>query len=252
MAAHLAAMRQMYVRLGFSNAAANIIVDSHNLTDMDVLRRFTDDEVSSLCTILKKPGGRIVDPDDPNVFITDPGTPVSILAEKNLKLAVYFIKHRHRTSRAIDPADVLDTEASIRGISERRLEEKAHVNAPIPSTPSYIIDDKNWTKTIESLHDFLRSQLGSTGLPLAWCVRPNEDISADPLPGPPNRGWSSHEQEMIHRARIRMPANEGGGYSPAFQTDNKKVWQILRDLMRKLPCYTQIQSSTRTEDGRAA
>ena len=85
-----------------------------------------------------------------------------------------------------------------------RLEEKSHVNAPIPSTPSDLIDEKNWTKTIESLNDFLRSQLGSTGLPLAWSVRPNEDISEDPLPNQADHGWTTCEQEMTHRARGRI------------------------------------------------
>ena len=252
MAAQLAAMRQMFVRVGFSDPAATIMVDSHGLIDVDILRRFDDNEVTTLCTILKKPGGRIPDPNNAGAFITDPGTPVSIMAEKNLKLAVYYIKHRHRTSRPTTPANITDNEAGIRGISEMRLEEKSHVNAPIPSTPSDLIDEKNWTKTIESLNDFLRSQLGSTGLPLAWCVRPSEEVSEDPIPNQADHGWTNREQEMIHRASIRMPEDQGGGYSAAFQTDNKKVWQVLRDLMRKLPCYTQIQPSSRTENGRAA
>ena len=204
MAAQLAAMRQMFVRVGFSDPAATIMVDSHGLIDVDILRRFDDNEVTTLCTILKKPGGRIPDPNNAGAFITDPGTPVSIMAEKNLKLAVYYIKHRHRTSRTTTPANIIDNEASIRGISEMRLEEKGHVNAPIPSTPSDLIDEKNWTKTIESLNDFLRSQLGSTGLPLAWCVRPNEEISEDPLPNQADHGWTTCEQEMTHRARGRI------------------------------------------------
>ena len=58
MAAQLAAMRQMFVRVGCSDPAATILVDSHGLTDVDMLRRFDDNEVTSLCTMLKNLGDK--------------------------------------------------------------------------------------------------------------------------------------------------------------------------------------------------
>ena len=80
MAALQQAMHQMYVRLTFTNEVANTLIDSHSLNNLEALRRLRETDIDSLCALVKRPGGRIVDPNNPNAMIANPGHQVSIQA----------------------------------------------------------------------------------------------------------------------------------------------------------------------------
>ena len=107
-----------------------------------------------------------------------------------------------------------------------------------------VFDPKDWTKSIDALTDVLRGQRGTTGLPLAWCVRNDEEVVADPA-----EGWATVDDELINRAQIKTGA---GQYTTEFKDDNQKVWEIINGLTRNLPCYAHIEKSRTKKDGRAA
>jgi hypothetical protein len=128
------------------------------------------------------------------------------------------------------------------------MDSKSYKDEALPPS-SEIFHPKDWTKTMKSLVDLLRSRRGSTGLPLAWCVREDEGIANDPNPNAADHGWATVTEEMIKRARMKTPA---GVYTQEFKADNEKVWNIINTLTRNLPCYINIEPCSASLDGRQA
>jgi ribosomal protein S13 len=78
-----AATRQALIRIGFTQDAAQAIVEDQGIDSLEEIALLKDDEITALCKIVRRPGG--VDGDE--------GHTVSQKAEKNLKLGAYLIKH---------------------------------------------------------------------------------------------------------------------------------------------------------------
>ena len=93
--AEAVAMRAMFIRLGFSAAAATAIVDTQGIDTLEEVRFLSDDEAEGLlCSVVRKPGCTIPNPNagaaGQPATIPDPGNAVSKRAENNLKLACFF------------------------------------------------------------------------------------------------------------------------------------------------------------------
>ena len=93
--ADVAATRQLFVRMGFTQAAANALTDKQGIANLDELCLLTDAECTTLCKTLRRPGGTII-PAGGGDPVANPGHSVSLVAEKNLKLVVYYLNHKKR------------------------------------------------------------------------------------------------------------------------------------------------------------
>ena len=168
-------MQAALCRLGFSTQAATDIIGDQGIDILEELRVLDDKEVESLCKVVRKPGGT------PNAT----GTAVSLRAEANLKMAVYYLRYLERTSRPADANNItLNNVRSFRTHKQWELEQK-DVAAPT-------INMKDWPKTIQSLMEYLKGCLGVTKIPLAYVIRDEPGIFPDP-PG----GYTTHQQELI-------------------------------------------------------
>ena len=56
---------------------------------------------------------------------------------------------------------------------------------------SPVIDANNWSKTMESLEEYLRGYIGVKGVPLSYVVRSKEAVA--PIPDEPAMSFSSAE-----------------------------------------------------------
>ena len=83
-------LQGMYIRLGFSPNAAKLLIREQGLDSPDRLRVLTDENVDDICNVMRKPGSKNVD-GTPNR-----GQQVSVIAQENLKLAVFLFHHRWR------------------------------------------------------------------------------------------------------------------------------------------------------------
>ena len=139
--AQVAALRQAYVRLGFTNNAAHAITDDQQIDTITELGLLQDADIETLCKVVRRPGGTIPNPvaDEPQL-VPDPGVPISMRAEGNLKLAAYWVRHQGRISREPMPVNV--TLDSVRKLRDLRLMEKDY-KAP-EDTPK--IGDKDCLK----------------------------------------------------------------------------------------------------------
>ena len=86
-------MRQAYVRLGFTQAAALAITDVQGVDSIEELRMLKDAEIANLCKVMRRPGGTIPNPNaavaGQPATIPNPGIPISLMAENRLVLAAY-------------------------------------------------------------------------------------------------------------------------------------------------------------------
>jgi hypothetical protein len=243
MAALAVAMRNAYIRLGLVGAAATFITEDQAIDNLDELRLLKDDEIETLCKVICRPGGTIVNPGavagQPAV-ISNPGNQVPLRAEKNLKLASYWLRHSVRVSRPRAVADL--TLENVRSIIELKDTEEA--NKP-PEAPT--ISSKDWPRTMESILDYFRSYLGETGIPLAYVIR--KDIAVKPSIEDNELNYHTKQEEMIARAPI---VDENGNFTLVYIADRTKVWELIATMCREQECWTYVKPAQRQRDGRKA
>ena len=108
--AQVAALRQAYVRLGFTNAAAQNITNDQDIDSLGELKVLRDEDVVNLCKVVRRPGGMIANPQagapGAPAIIPNPGILVSLRAETNLKLASYWLRHQERVSRLVTAVEI--------------------------------------------------------------------------------------------------------------------------------------------------
>ena len=80
----------MYIWLGFSTEAAKLLVREQGLVSLERLRVLTDKIVDDICNVMKKLGGKNSD------GMPNRGQQVSVMAQENLKLAIFLFHHRWR------------------------------------------------------------------------------------------------------------------------------------------------------------
>ena len=245
--AEAVAMRAMFIRLGFSAAAATAIVDTQGIDTLEEVRFLSDDEAEGPCSVVRKPGGTIPNPNagaaGQPATIPDPGNAVSKRAENNLKLACFFVRHRTRISRPINVAGV--TLDLVRQMRDLKQAEEDHED---PEPPKKLINDKDWPKTMEGLQEYLRSCLGVTKIPLAYVIR-DTMIVPTAADDPPDN-YATDIDEMIARAPIRNAADNG--FTAHYLTDREAVWDKISNLTRDQQCWTYIKPAQRARDGRDA
>jgi hypothetical protein len=202
-----------------------------------------DKDIDSLVKQLQRPGGGVIA--GPAIVIgaaqVAPGPlvayhvhSVSIRAETNLKLAVFYLRHQARISRIVAPARVALTVVRRLG-STKEYEENFKVAAEQP-----VIHEKDWPRTMEAIRDFFGSVLGETGVPLAYVVRENVEIP----PGTyPSEGYITVAEEMIARA---PHGNQ------AYENDSMEVWIYMASITRDHDCWTYVKPAQHTKYGRHA
>eukprot|EP00978_Attheya_sp_CCMP212_P044354 scaffold307752_cov47-Attheya_sp.AAC.1 len=108
--ADLVSTRQLLVRMRFTNAAAAIITDEQGIDELSEIKILTDSEIEGLCKVVRRPVGMIPNPNatvaGQPATVYASGESISMLAESNLKLASYYLRHQERIGRTVTYADV--------------------------------------------------------------------------------------------------------------------------------------------------
>ena len=108
--------------------------------------------------------------------------------------------------------------------------EEGHEDVEAPE-----LNTKNWAQTIESIQEYLRGCLGSTGIPLAYVICNDPEIPAADPPG----GYATKVDELIARAPIYGPPPAGGGpppFLPQYLADRTAVWNKIAAMTRDDDC----------------
>jgi hypothetical protein len=125
-----------------------------------------EDDVENMIKRVNRPGGTFT-VGSGNHAVTTPtvGLQVSLRAENNLKLCVYFLKHIERVQWVPTAASI--TLEVVSGYREQhRYEEKFKKTAVEPE-----INDKDWPRTMESIREYLAAQYGAKGSIWDYVIR---------------------------------------------------------------------------------
>ncbi|KAL3934951.1 MAG: hypothetical protein SGARI_003168 [Bacillariaceae sp.] len=241
-----AAIRTALGRLGMSPEAAQAVTEQ-GMDDIDEFRIMDDNQVETLCKRLSRPGGTTANPDagapGQPARIPNPGFAVSMRTEENLKLACFYIRMRDRVSRPVTAADI--DLATVRAMTEQRKLEKDHEDPDAPT-----ISGQDWPKNIEKIENHLRRCLGTTGVPLLYVVREDQEVVAHG--DDPEDGYDTLEDQQIARApHFGVPAAGGDPAPlPAYIRDRSKVWDIMSDMSRDTDWWSFVRPGQRRRDGR--
>ena len=227
-------IRAALVRMGFSKDAAGVVVDDQGLNELTEFRILTDNEVENLCRVIQKPGG------------ADDGHVVPLRAENNLKLACFYLKYKHMTSRTVPVADItLDNVRSLRDFKKWTEEHQA------PEQGKMEFSHKtNWPDTIEAMEEHLKSVLGRDGITLAWITRQERQVK--PAGEDPTSNYQTRQEELIMRAPHLERVNQVEQQTASYNADNEAVWEIIAQWTRTTECWTYVRPAQRTRDGRLA
>ena len=172
-----------------SAEAALVITDAQGIYCMEELDILTDGDIDILCKVIRIPGGI-----NTITNVTNLGIKVSLRAENNLKLASFFLKHKINTGRvAIATNITLDNVRLFCEINKSKNEHKYPVVSPV-------IDANNLPKTMESLEEYLRGNIGVKGVLIYYVVRSEEAVA--PILDEPETTLLSAEDEMVARVPI--------------------------------------------------
>jgi hypothetical protein len=212
-----AAFRPGLGRIGFTVAAANHIVSATGQAiAFEDLVDLADDDVTTLCSALRRPGGTIIGPAPGNVQIRNPGIPVSPLAERRLKIVVCLARlFERRINRTLTPAMI--TIAEVRNAQVLMERDAAHRD---PTEMHKIDDTKDVMVFLEDPDSFLSTYRGENQVPLSCSCRNN--ITPLNEADDPRNNHASVEDEMVARAPHALAA---------FAVDNAALARILKDMV---------------------
>jgi hypothetical protein len=238
-----ATIREMFKRLGFTpGAAASLEGNDHGTNTLEEVVFLNAKDIDSLVKQLRRPGGMIsgttivggAAQGNPGPLVANPGHSVSIRADTNLKLAVFYLSHQARISRIVALTSVsLKIVRLLR--STKEYEETFKVTAEQP-----VINEKEWPRTMEAIRKFFGSVLWETGVPLAYVVRENVEI---PTGTDSSEGYIGVVEKMITRA---PHGNQ------AYANDSLELWSYMANITRAHDCWTYVKPAQRTKYGRRA
>ena len=226
---------------GPNPAARRIAIQEEGLSVLVDLLEFDESGIKTLCASVRKPGGMIVDPNDPNRQIVDPGYHIPAICEKRLKWAAYGARIYQMVGREInyDSLNRLRLKAFERH-SILMTDHEDPEKLPVVSKTFGIV------KAMDLVPGHLRDRLGSRNIPLSYIIRDEvtppalRPLKLDDCVG---EEYSSLAEELV----IHTP-HVGSEYVE----DNTKVFQIIQDMVQGTSFESSIKSFQRSRNGRGA
>ena len=196
------AIRNLYVRMGFTQAAATEITDNQEYDSLNELRLLSDANVAKLCKVVRRPGGQIPNPAGAaGAMIPDPGIPISLRAENNMKLLTFYTRDLDRLLRNEPVASI--TLAKVRSLRELKEHKQAY-NNPMSDITLHKTD---WSRNMEVILEHLRLTMGETKIPLAYVVRQTHKVA--PAATDQQEGYETPQDEMTAEHRLQTLSYTG-------------------------------------------
>jgi hypothetical protein len=216
----LAAMRQLFQHMGYSQVAATAIVDKQGIDSLDELHILKDEEITNVCKVIHHPGGQIVNPNPlQQGNIPNPGISVSLHTESNTKLAKWMIVHRTlHILHPCQPGDV--TLAAVRAFTGMHKYELNHTNPEMKP----MINDKDWPKMFKSIEQYFTLKHGELHIPLAYVIC--EQVTLPPAADDPAGNYMMPVAEMI----AHTPHERNGKPELVFIVNSGMVLDDLADM----------------------
>ena len=202
---------------------------------------FDDEGIRTLCASVRKPGGTIEDPNDPDRRIANPGYSIPAICEKRIKWAAYGSRLYALIGRTVT-ADLLNRDR-LREFERHFLVIDEHDD---PENLPTISKSFGIMKALDALPVHLRERLGVNKIPLAYVIRTNS--TPPPLNELEEGSITSAGYDSIIDEMIDTVPHTG----PNYAEDNARVFQIIQEMVTGSSHEASIKAHRRSRNGRAA
>ena len=209
------------------------------------LADFDKESMQQLADNLRRPGGRVVDPNDPTATIPTPSFVFGARSQKRLLVACDLVRYYEATGRELTVANIRwahvmkNFEIQWKALKAKKDEDTPDVPKITRSLPVI-----KWT---EAFQDFLNRVIGVRVIPLIYVIRTEVAVPAAAPPLANNQPHSTEhgsiEAELIARASHTHPL---------FRDDNAMVYHYLEEATRTTSYAASIKPFQRSKDGRGA
>ena len=202
------------------SAATSRLINDKGMDDFDELDDFSEDDMRTLCTNIRRPGGSITNPrvavrGQPPI-IRDPRNVISMVAEERLILTAYAAMHQTRTSSPINAQTMTRTFImSLVPLREQKLVYKDLVSIANP------LKDATVAKWLEGLDEYLMILRGVNKCPLSYVKR--NLVAVTVHANDPSIGYANIDEGMTAHA----PHDQY-----VYGADNKALWHILHVALK--------------------
>ena len=223
-------------QMGIPHATV-IQLQQEGIATVDDLTDFDKDTIEQIAANLRRPPGRVPDPTPGAVVGATIPTPSFVFgaqSQKRLVTASQLIRYYDEVGRAITAGNILWTTVIKNFAAQwKALEDKKKADEPEVPKITKALPVIKWT---ESFKDYLHRMIGVRTIPLAYVIRPDENIPAigvQAAGAPHSTEHGSIEDELIARSSHT---------SPLYREDNSAVYYKLEEATRATsytcPLYT--------------
>ena len=218
------------------------------ISSVDDLADFDKDSLQQVADNLRRPGGRVPDPNPgaaPGATIPTPPFVFGAKSQKRLLVASNLVRYYDTVGRTITAANMQwntvmkNFEVQWKALKDRKDDEEPDV--PMISKALPII---KWTEAFE---DYLSRVIGVRTIPLSYVIRAEETPPAVAPPlevgQPHSTEHGSVENEMVARASHAHAL---------YRDDNATVYHKLEEATRTTQYAASIKPFQRGKDGRGA
>ena len=212
------------------------------------LADFEKDSLQQLADNLRKPGGRIADP-DPNVpagaSIPTPAFTHGAKSQKRLTVACDLIRYYQTVGRGLTAANIQwnqvmsNFEIQWKVLKEWKDEDDHDVPKITKALPTI-----KWT---EAFQDFLNRVIGARMIPLAYVIQTDPQVPGNAPPLAANQPHSTEHGSVVGELVVRAAHTHA-----LFRDDNSVVYYHLEEATRGTSYAASIKPFQRRKDGRGA
>jgi hypothetical protein len=245
-AAQQTAFFEEAAQMGIPNATV-VQLQQEGIDNVDDLVDFDKDTIEQIAANLRRPAGRIADPNPNAAAGATIATPPFVLGAKSQQRLIFASKlvRYYNTVGRNATAGNLQWTPVMKNFSEqwKALEDKKSGDEPEVPKITKALPIIKWT---EAFRDYLHRVIGVRIIPLAYVIRP---VAAVPVIGAQAAGTPhSTEHEAIETELI---ARASHGHA-LFREDNSAVYYKLEEATRATSYAASIKPFQRAKNGREA
>ena len=223
-------------------------MEREGITNVDDLAEFDKDTLQQLADNLRRPAGRVADP-NPNAAegatVPTPPFTFGVRSHKRLLVATNLIRYYQATGRDLTAGNIAWTHVMKNfEIQWKALVAKKDEDAPDVPKISKALPVIKWT---EAFSDFLSRVVGVRTIPLSYVIRQNVEV---PAATPP---LANHQPHSTEHGSVEAELVARASHTHAlYRDDNDKVYHYLEEATRSTTYAASIKPYQRRKDGRGA
>ena len=233
-------------QMGIPNATVVQLVQE-GIDTVDDLADFDKDTIAQIAANLRRPAGRIPDPNPAAAAGATIPTPPFVFGAKSqqrLTNAAKLLRYYTTVGRTTTAGNLQWTPV-MKNFSEqwKALEDKKGGDEPEVPKITKALPIIKWT---EAFRDYLHRLIGVRTIPLAYVIRPEAAVLAITIQAtgaPHSTEHGAIETELIERANHTHPL---------YREDNSAVYYKLEEATRATSYAASIKPFQRTKNGRSA